>query len=72
MHKTLNKKERQGLVDYINKVDVSVLSDVICTRLSERYLADHLQHFADPLCDAKILLHDILLHHHVRFGELYI
>ena len=70
--KTLNKKERQGLVDYINKVEVSVLSDVIRSKLSEQCLADHLQSLADALCDEEILLHDILLHHCVRFGELYI
>ena len=70
--KTFNKKERQALVDHINKVDTLVLSEIVRTKLSEQCLADHLQSFASTLCDDEILLDDILLHHCARFGELYI
>ena len=42
------------------------------TKLSEQSLADHLQSFADALCGDETLFHDILLHHCVYFGELYI
>jgi len=70
--KTLSKKERQALVDYISKVDLSLLSDVVRIKLGEQCLADHLQTFADALFGQEILIRDILLHHRVRFGELYI
>ena len=70
--KAVSKKERQALVDYINKVDLSLLSDVVCVKLGEQCLEDHLQTFADPLCGQEILFRDILLHHRVCFGELYI
>ena len=49
-----------------------MLSEIVRTKLSEQCLADHLQSFANTLCDDEILLSDILLRHHARFGELYI
>jgi len=58
--KALTKKERQGLVDYINEVDISVLSDAVHTKLSEQSLADNLQSFTDVLCGDETLFHDTL------------
>jgi len=69
---TLNKKERQALVDNINKVDASVLSDSVLTKLSEQCLADPLQTFADALFSENTVFRDILQHHRVTFGELYV
>ena len=47
--KALNKKERQALVNYISEVDVSMLSDIVYTKLSEQCLPNHLQKFTDAL-----------------------
>ena len=43
--KAVSKKERQALVNCINKVDLSLLSDVVRVKLGEQCLEDHLQTF---------------------------
>jgi len=69
--KALNKKETQALVNYINEVDMSVLSDIVYTKLSMQCLLDHPQKFADVLWSDEMLTQDILLHHRDRFSELH-
>ena len=47
-----------------------MLSDITCMKLSEQFLPDQLQNFADALWSDEMLIQDILLHHRVKFSEL--
>ena len=58
-------------MNYISEVDVSMLSDIVYTKLSEQCLPNHLQKFADALWSDEMLTQDILLHHRNRFSELH-
>jgi len=58
-------------MNYINEVDLSMLSDIVYTKLSEQCLPDHLWKFADAVLSDEMLTQDILLHHRDRFSELH-
>ena len=68
--KALNKKERENLHEYLNAVDVSVLNDAVQQKISEQCLSGSFKSFVDVLYTNEVF-QDILLHHRIRFSQLY-
>lgn len=68
--KALNKKERESLFEYLNNVDISVLSGVVQQKLSEQCLSKSFESFVDVLYKNERLFQNILLHHRLRFSQL--
>ena len=71
LRKALNKKESERLFKSLNDVDISILSGVIQQKISEQCLSERFEKFVDVLYKNERLFQDILLHHRLRFPQLY-
>ena len=70
--KTLNKKERKDLGDYLKSVDDDVLMFAVHSKLFEQPFPDTTNNSIEVSFENKELLSDILNHHHCRFVELFL
>ena len=59
------------MFEYLNNIDISVLSSVVQQKLSEQCLLESFESFVDVLYKNEWLFQDILLHHFLRFSQLY-
>ena len=70
--KTLNKRERKDLSEYLKIVDDDVLMFAVHSKLLEQLFPNTTVDCIQILFESKELLSDILNHHHCRFVELFL
>ena len=67
-HKTLNKKEREDLSEFLTSVDDDVLMFAVCSKLLEQPFLYTTKDFIEVLYENKQLLQDILIHHRFSYS----
>ena len=70
--KTLNKKERESIFDYLNSVEDSDMMASVRDRLQEQSFPENLNGVVKVLCENDYHLKDIIVHHRKTFAELYL
>jgi len=70
--KTLNKKEKKDLSEYLTSVDDDVLLFAVRSKLLEQPFPHTTKDFIEVLFENEQLLRDILIHHRFWFVELFL